>query len=1153
MKKLIVLLTLACAGVVFAKTGTWTGAGETGDWADAANWKGGVIPGVISSGGQTGGQTGDTAVFGPVEAGAQTTVDASSLTSIKSIRFEGAETPAYTFSGAVTVESAAAAADRSIFVDASVASDITFATSLKELNKSDTARLEHNGEGVLRLANINATSDGNWSFATLGTGDFQFDSTGGNYGPNFSFGHTGKTIFAGAAKNSIVPKTYAFATMAGERQIVIPEGKFGFRIQDGGSNEKTAAFFACDARITGGGNYVVAKQSGTYLHMLKVEAGKTVTIETPIQSVSSGQFYVSGGSGTVVLAADNTFSGMLKIQSGATVRFSKETNLGSGNAICFGADGSGTTLEYAGGTLQLDRAITSDTAGTACIRNAGTGALTLTGGFTQTAASALALDAKTSDIVFEGATVASPTLDVVVSGGAAVTFGAVQYYTGKTTVSGMLVLPGFDYIASSSGLELDGGTLQLEDASPAEIPSVTCIGGQNVIETADDLTLDALTVEDGALVNILIPTANTLKILGRSAGLLPLSIRMNGEAVRVDENGVVSTLTKSWADAVGGDWTDGNKWNPAGVPTTDDPVKITEEGDSYVVQANCNALQFLTLDVANAAEGETATLALGGEVTVTDVPVTVGQGGVLLVSNKLTIVKSVEDINRFTVEEGGKVVVRDPAEGQSAEMILSRASGLTDWNLAGGEVVFSNTAAFKPMSTGTVQFNLGSGAMTFADQSVMYPNDAVSGSNPIISVTPNAAGETSTLTLANDFSDKSVARRHYLGSGALYVGDCVGGMGVLNCSGRTSSSYFQNAPHLLNVGFRKGAGEMNLSSGTIEMGRYGVMIGSGVMLGNPFTSSEGVDPCCATGVVRVSGGSLSGHGQGNCLQSGVFGFCVGYGAWINVGKYGYGDFWYGRLELSGGSVDSGTAGSAGDFVIGAGQGEGDVVQTGGALSHSGVLNYSSKTYQQPFVIGLFGGEGRYVISNGTASVQNRMFVGGATAADLDHGASPLNIRTCTGRHDAKGLFALRGGTVAIGTEDVNRDLIVGADGSGEIEVGAAGAMTVAGDFVLSNKTASVLRVAPGADGKSLGKITAKRLVITGGAKLVIDGRDLEDGIRGWRCAVEADEVVGSFGDRIEMVNVPEESKDKFEVAYERNGRKGVWVRGESKGLMLILR
>lgn len=1148
MKKLIALLALVCAGGVFAKTGTWTGRGETGDWADAANWKDGVIPGVVS----TGGQTGDTALFGPVEAGAQTTVDASNLTSIKSIRFEGAETPAYTFSGAVTVESAAAAADRSIFVDASVASDITFATSLKELNSGDTARLEHNGGGVLCLANVNATTSGNWSFATLGTGDFQFDSTGSNFGPSFSFGHAGKTIFSGAAKKSIMPKNYAFATMAGERQIVIPEGKFGFRIQDGGSGEKMAASFASDARISGGGAYVVTKQSVGF-HALKVEAGKTVTIETPIQSVNSGDpFYVSGGSGTVVLAADNTFSGMLKIQSGATVRFSKASNLGSGNSICFGADGSGTTLEYTGGTLQLDRVFTSDTAGTACIRNAGTGALTLTGGFTQTAASALTLDAETSDIVFAGATVASPTLDVAVSGDAAVTFGATQAYTGKTTVSGTLVLPDFDYIASSSGLELDGGTLRLAGVDPEEVPSVNCVGGQNVIETAGDLTLDALTVEDGALVNILIPTANTLKILGRTAGLLPLSIRMNGEAVRVDENGVVSTLAKSWADAVSGDWTDAGRWSPTDVPTAEDAVKITAEGDSYVVRANGDALPFMTLDVANAAEGETATLALGGEVTVTDAPVTVGRGGVLLVSNKLTVVKSVEAVNQFTVEEGGKVVVRDPSEGRPAELILSRTSGLTDWNLAGGEVVFSNTAAFKPKSAGTVRFNLGSGSMTFADQSVMHPNDAVAGGNPIISVTPNAAGETSTLTLDNDFSDRNVSRRHYLGSGAIYVGDCVGGKGVLNCSGKTFYSYFQNSPHLLNVGYRKGVGEMNLSSGTIEVGRYGVMIGSGVMLGEPFTSSVGVDPCCATGVVRVSGGKLQGNGQGNYIQTGVFGFCVGFGAWINVGKYGYGDFWYGRLELSGGSVDSGSGGSAGTFVIGAGQGEGDVVQTGGALSHSGVLNYDGKTYQQPFVIGLFGGEGRYVISNGTASVQNRMFVGGATAEDLDH-VSALNNRTCTERHDAKGLFALRGGTVAVGTEDVDCDLIVGADGSGEIEVGAAGAMTVAGDFVLSNRTASVLRVAPGADGKSLGRITAKRLVITEGAKLVIDGRDVEDGIRGWRCAVEADEVVGSFGDRIEMVNVPEESKDRFEMAYERNGTKGVWVKGESKGLMLIFR
>lgn len=105
------LMLAAClgAGVWAGDTYTWTGlsannSNGVGRWTDPANWTvGGAVaatpPGccTVNDGSVTNGVVDDIAVFGPVTAGAATTIDLEGLACIGGVQVAGAAAPAYTF------------------------------------------------------------------------------------------------------------------------------------------------------------------------------------------------------------------------------------------------------------------------------------------------------------------------------------------------------------------------------------------------------------------------------------------------------------------------------------------------------------------------------------------------------------------------------------------------------------------------------------------------------------------------------------------------------------------------------------------------------------------------------------------------------------------------------------------------------------------------------------------------------------------------------------------------------------------------------------------------------------------------------------------------------------------------------------------------
>ena len=1091
--------TLAMASVAFsglAVTGYWTGLGSSGSWTDAGNWMNGTIPGKTTSGGQVG----DIAVFGPVAAGARTTVLPGDLASISNITFTGAGTPAYSFgtsaSDIVVLESG-----NPITVDSTVTENQTFAC-VKNASSGATLHFRNDGSGIVSLTKI--LPNGSPNFYTLGTGDFSLDEVGN--GPFFYFGHTGRTVMSGAAMKSLQPKSWNFNSRA---NVVIPEGRYALRAFDGGTAQKVGVWFKEDGEITGGGTYVVTtcgksdEDGGSTPYALRVAAGKTVTISTPIANVNAGDgFMLYGDSGTTVFAATNGFNTKLTIASAATGRISDfDANLKRVATVRFGEGGG--IFEYAGDSVTCTQRFVSLTANTATsrIRNVGSGTLTLTGGFEARAASTLALSAQTADIVLSTTLAATPTLALTVEGRETVTMAAAQSYTGVTTLSGgTLAAESPDILASTSGFVLNGGSLKFTTTEAATLSTTVTATAPGNVEFAGDATVSSFAVEGGGAINFVVPSGKTLKLTGAEAGLLPSTVTLNGDPAKVEADGTVIAIVSHWANAVDGEWSD-DKWT-AGVPTADHYAYLDAAGASYTVSMGDGDVFPAGLTLENGTEGETVTLALDSDRTVGNVPVRVNQGGVLLVTNMLDV----------SAIGGG-------------------------WQPSGGTVLFENGATFKP----TNDFTAGTCQMVFTNLAVCRPK----GSNPVFNVRPSAAGETCEVVFANEFRDVSNPTLHDMQGGNLRVWSYPqGGRGIFTLRGTTKeyNTYFASNPYQLSVGYLTGHGEMNVLSGDFRSGNGGIMIGSGVNADQPYNPASWPDACCATGVVRMTGGGLYGNGTINAQTTCIGGFCIGYGAWIDNGNYGHGDFWYGRFELGGGIASS----SGGFLIVGAGQGKGEIIQTGGQLLHRGDYASGGTTYHHFFAVGLFGGDGSYVISNGTANIDNNFFVGGAAVSDVNRSGN-INSRTCTNRTDANGFFALRGGTVTCSS-----NVVVGANGTGTVEIGSSGTLTCAGNLAFSNQTASVLRVVPSADG-TLASVSAHRLVIAEGARLVVDAKNISEECPALN-VIAAEEVSGRFG-QIEVENADEPlatTLRRGRILYEKNGGRGVWLEFR-RGLMMIVK
>ena len=611
-------------------------------------------------------------------------------------------------------------------------------------------------------------------------------------------------------------------------------------------------------------------------------------------------------------------------------------------------------------------------------------------------------------------------------------------------------------------------------------------------------------------------TFHSFRVYNRQLTAEEVAQNAAADRARLLESGATS-----WTNATGGAWLDAGAWD-YGVPNVLTPAALTQAGASRTVTVTQHVPAITNVTIANGPGTTQVRVADGGRLPVENALVSVGKGGELKVEAGGRIDYSgsgaafaVGD-TAISVADGGKLSIdggtmelndfkgRLIASGSGTDTgTVSIASGtlrfLVDSGLqglqfitggrlemTGGLLEVARTSAFVDNflrltdGNGVVELSgdaqihyrevsaaLGNGTVHLRGHSSIRGKLTWDGEKNSTSAQARfriapTAGKTAVVTVDDD------ATLALDGSQQMFYvnNNAANARAILNWN----SSQTLNAPHTFAVGYINGYGELNLTRGQIVGGSYGFRVAQPG--GNP------TDYGCVTGVVNMTGGSIRNV---NCWlsASAVHGLIVGAGTVANLEAPSY---FRGTLNLSGGAVTNSSCYTG----VGLGLSEGDVLQTGGELRHE------VSTHQM--LVGAWGGEGRYVLSNGVATAASDVFVGGVTTNLLYH--KPYALYTCcpVTNHCAKGLLRVAGGSFA-----TDGTLWVSQDGEGVLEVGPNGSVTAA-NVTLTNTPAALTG---GADlaakvkftcgPQGVGTLTtAGALTIGPGATLEVDSTALED-------------------------------------------------------------
>ena len=576
----------------------------------------------------------------------------------------------------------------------------------------------------------------------------------------------------------------------------------------------------------------------------------------------------------------------------------------------------------------------------------------------------------------------------------------------------------------------------------------------------------------------------------------------------------------TWTNETGGAWLDVGSWD-YGVPNVFTPAALTQAGASKTVTVTEHVPAITNVTIANGPGTTQVRVADGGRLPIENALVSVGKGGELKVEAGGRIdysgsgaafaagdtAISVADGGKLSIDGGtmelndfkGRLIVSGSGTDTGTVSIASGTlrfhvdSGLQGLQfitggrleMTGGLLEVARTCAYVD---NFLRLTDGNGVVELSgDAQILYREDSAALGNGTVHLRGHSsirgkltwdgeknstssqarfriaptAGKTAVVTVDDD------ATLALDGSQQMFYvnNNAAGGRAILNWN----SSQTLNAPNTFAVGYVNGYAELNLTRGQIVAGSYGFRVAQ--------PGGNATDYGCVTGVVNMTDGSIRNV---NCWlsASAVHGLVVGAGTVANLDAPG---FFRGTLNLSGGAVTNESCYTG----VGLGLSEGDVLQTGGELRHE------VSTYQM--VVGAWGGEGRYVLSNGVATAKSDVFVGGVATNLLYH--KPYALYTCcpVTNHCAKGLLRVAGGSFA-----TDGTLWVSQDGQGVLEVGPNGTVTAAG-LALTNTPAALTggadlaaKVRFAANAQGLGTVAVSgALTIGPGVTLEVDSTALE--------------------------------------------------------------
>lgn len=469
---------------------------------------------------------------------------------------------------------------------------------------------------------------------------------------------------------------------------------------------------------------------------------------------------------------------------------------------------------------------------------------------------------------------------------------------------------------------------------------------------------------------------------------------------------VADVADNYWTGPAEGNWNVAGNWSK-GVPGTQYANFVTRHGDTAIALSEDaaevkhftmnNLAGTTTLDVTAKAVFKSGVLELGKGAKVK-----VGEGGSLVydpsgyASNITTPTLTLADNARIEVNGGDAVFtnlngkVRIGGGDASVTSVLSVVSGhcmlhaarnnsfeLTTggrvemtgglleyyywannnnaeylFPMTGGEIDLSGTAELR-LHLGQFKRVFGTGTVRVRGQAKITRRKV---SQDRCYLAPTTEGGTLAFTVEDDGSvDLSNADRTYFGQLSA-----VGGKTVVEVQDRGRL--------LFGYSTQIGSGPGGYAEITVrdngyvgkDHGNYGISVGA-----------EGSDVMVAEGVLRVQGGAFNVCECADANYPTLRGLVIGNGAAEDAALTGVVKN-RGLLELSGGVVSN--ANDRNWFVVGVGDAEGKVIQSGGLL----LAGYNKQTH-----IGWHGGTGTYEITGGTANFgSQRVWVGGNDGTGL---------------------------------------------------------------------------------------------------------------------------------------------------------------------------
>lgn len=589
-----------------------------------------------------------------------------------------------------------------------------------------------------------------------------------------------------------------------------------------------------------------------------------------------------------------------------------------------------------------------------------------------------------------------------------------------------------------------------------------------------------------------------------------------------------------------GKWSSSGNWS-GGTPSASKPVRIAPElyAETISIAAGDVLPSALTIDGALAAvhvtvtgsfawdptavtvnRGGTLEIGTGASITTTKGAWTVNEGEILVSGGTFdansfggTFAVKGSDGHEGVFRMTGGLISHKPVNWSESTKLqiqkygkLQASGGVLRANTAanghttiinkGGKMEISGGASYEGVAGYSEAFSFRTTMTDFSGNSSFVNKNQ----NSKISVVADA-GETNVVL----FSDHASVS----GTGLDSTTIAASGNGRAVFEIDTDTPFSASLGVRILVGVDDKTGEFVFRKGYAATNFRGLIVG-GASGSSGNTGASLVSAFGGSGLFRMIGGGMTVGVSNKRVEEGFFpGWSVGEGGQTLADGKG---IFTGRAEISGGCLTN-----LGFTVIGGAHSVGSVEQTGGEVCLKGGDNC-------PLLLGLAGGTGSYVLGGGCLALDQNAYVGGSFTNIINGGnllskAYPYPVED----HTAVGTLTVTGGTL-VGTKQI----MVGANGAGTINVRGSEAAISCASLILSNTvalaTSSTLNFTADANGLAPIEVSGK-VVNTPGTTMTVDLTDAPASEKGykligctsWEGPVPACTFVGSPDPEIHLV------------------------------------